>query len=93
MARYRKKPIEVEAIQIPSQGEQLDPARDAELLAFVQGHVFAFRGFGIFDEGWSVVTVDDNRVTIPWGAYCVIDSKGYPYPCDAEIFESGHEAL
>lgn len=45
------------------------------------------------DASTTVTTVDGNVVVIPAGAYKVIDSKGYPYPCDAEIFESGHERL
>jgi hypothetical protein len=40
-----------------------------------------------------VTTVDGNTVTIPAGAYRVIDGKGFPYPCDAEIFESTHELV
>lgn len=44
-------------------------------------------------EAMTVTTVDGNVVTIPAGAYMVIDSKGFPYPCDAEIFEQNHETL
>lgn len=40
-----------------------------------------------------VTTVDGNVVTIPAGAYKVIDAKGFPYPCDAEIFEANHEPV
>lgn len=45
------------------------------------------------DVPLEVVTVDGNRVTIPAGAYHVLDSKGFPYPCDAEIFEAGHDPV
>lgn len=90
---YVKKPIKVEAVKLPVQNEQLSEDKNMELLRFVQTHELAFRGFAIFDEGWSVITVDANRVNIPWGAYCVIDSKGYAYPCDAEIFEANHTVV
>jgi hypothetical protein len=40
-----------------------------------------------------VTTVDGNVVTIPAGAYKVVDAKGFPYPCDAEIFEATHEVV
>lgn len=42
---------------------------------------------------WSCITVDGNFVTAPAGSYCVIDQKGFPYPCDSEIFEGGHKAV
>ena len=41
----------------------------------------------------TVTTVDGNTVTIPAGAYEVIDIKGFPYPCDAEIFEANHDLI
>lgn len=91
--RFRKKPLEVEAVKIPNKGEETSPARNSELAQFVIDNPMAFSGFMILDDGWSVITVDRNRVTVPWGAYCVLDMKGFPYPCDAEIFEASHEPL
>lgn len=97
MSRWRKKPIELEAIRLPSLDEEQTPGTrfmiEQEMLEFVQEHPRAFTGWWIDNDGWSVVTIDRNRVTVPYGAYVVIDSKGYAYPCDAEIFEANHTAV
>jgi hypothetical protein len=34
-----------------------------------------------------VLTIDGNRVVVPIGAYVVLDPKGWPYPCSAEVFK------
>jgi hypothetical protein len=39
-----------------------------------------------------VMTIDGNDVVVPKGAYMVIDQAGFPYPCDAGIFEANHTA-
>jgi len=93
MAWFRKLPIDVEAVKLPALGAEYRMEENFILSEFVREHPLAFRGFSSGYSGWSIVTVDDNRVTVPWGAYCVIDSKGFAYPCDAEIFEANHESL
>lgn len=87
--RYRKKPIAVEAIRIVRPGRS--GSKSQEIRDFLQRHERLRRTLQIVADGWRVTTIDGNRVLVPWGAYCVIDSKGYPYPCDADIFEENHE--
>jgi hypothetical protein len=94
--RYRKKPIEVDAVKLPMpdviHSERGRAATDS-ILRFVDAHAKAFRDFLVTPKGWQITTVDGNNVVVPWGAYVVIDSKGFPYPCDAEIFEANHEEV
>lgn len=43
------------------------------------------------DVEFSCVTVDGNFVTGQPGDYLVLDAKGFPYPCNGEIFERTHD--
>lgn len=88
--KYRKKPIIVEAFKLDQEKLDDSPLRE-DALDIVRRYPLAFQRFMIYDDGWLIRTVDGNEVTVPWGAYVVIDSKGYAYPCDAEIFEANHE--
>lgn len=90
MTLYRKRPIEVHAIKWTGE-------RPFDIGYFLETHAGVGVDAQFVRQGATsppelvVTTVDKNVVSIPVGAYLVIDSKGYPYPCDAEIFESGHE--
>lgn len=87
MATYRKKPVVVEAVLY--QGQQVVEGTDLyDLLQRSKG------SWGItLVHDLLVTTVDDNEVRVPVGCYAVLDAKGYAYPCDAEIFEAGHEMV
>lgn len=82
MTKYRKKPVIVDAAQVIH-----DAKPDGELWNLITEHKVQFR---IDEGGFTVWTVDENEVLIPWEAYMVIDAKGFPYPCDREIFEAAH---
>jgi len=96
VALYRKKPIEVEAVQNDGQW--------STIMEWIEGMVYPEQGllipFGTRPRitrnkngTLNIVTVDGNEVVCPVGAYVVIDSKGFPYPCDAEVFENAHERI
>lgn len=89
MALYRKKPLEVEAAKWTG-----DPAAPdlLDLIAKSKGDILV-GGVGRSGMHLDVVTIDGNRVTVPVGAYLVLDGKGWPYPCDAELFEAGHDPV
>jgi hypothetical protein len=83
--KYVKKPIVVDAISMK--------ANRADIMHFLAVHEISFVGFVVdrdFDKLF-VTTVDGNNVEVPDSCYLVIDTKGFPYPCDAEIFEANHE--
>lgn len=89
--KYRKKPITVDAIK--NEGDW------PPILAFLDGVGYQVPFMGkpavirLADGSLDVRTVDGNDVRVPVGAYLVQDSKGYFYPCDAEIFEQNHEEI
>lgn len=84
MTTYRKRPLTVEAIGLAD-------CTPEDLIGFMEGH--GIKEYTITDDGVKVTTVDGNDVLVPWGAYLVIDKKGFPYPCDAEIFEDTHDKV
>jgi hypothetical protein len=89
---YRKKPIEVEAVK--------NDGTWPPIIAWLDSIGRSTIPFGSTppvirdaDGTLTVRTVDGNLVKVPVGAYLVQDSKGYFYPCDAEIFEANHEEI
>ena len=61
----------------------------AELYLEVDGPEDAPEPTGVLE----VVTVDGNRVTVPVGAYVVLDMNRFPYPCAADIFEKSNRLV
>lgn len=89
--KFVKKPIVVEALKLEKDMFEGELAVHPELRDLMVRFPKAFQNSMRLDsQGLRITTVDGNRVNIPWGAYLVMDSKGYAYPCDAEIFEANH---
>lgn len=94
--RYQKKPIIVEAVQMTWDNWE-------EVCSLIPKGCFLGGVYLNEDEtvnnsstnlvGVKVRTVDGNECLVKQGDYVVIDSKGFPYPCNKEIFESGHELI
>lgn len=93
---YQKKPIIVEA-------EQLTWENWDAVCALIPNVYFLGGVYRNEDEtavngstnlvGVKIRTGDGNECLVKRGDYVVIDSKGFPYPCNKEIFESGHELI
>lgn len=94
--KYRKKPIIVEAVQLTWENWN-------EICSFVPPGCF-LGGVWLTEEGQAtnnttnlvglkIKTIEGNEVLVKQGDYVVIDSKGFPYPCNKEIFETNHERL
>jgi hypothetical protein len=89
---YRKKPIEVEAVKNDGTWPPIITWLDhigASAIPFGSAPPVIRNADGTL----SVVTVDGNCVKVPVGAYLVRDTKGFFYPCDAEIFEASYEEI
>lgn len=89
--RYRKKPIVVNAIK--NTGEWPPIMAFLDEVGYVVQILSKPAVVRLSDGALDVRTVDGNDVRVPVGAYLVQDSKGYFYPCDAEIFEANHEEV
>lgn len=86
ITRYRKKPIEVEAVKWDESADAL------KRLQAMLGENYVFRAW-MDINGLNVKTIDRNEVWVPKGAYVVLDTEGWPYPCAAKVFEATHEPI
>lgn len=87
---YVSKPIEVEAALWDGTAETAQ-----EILDWVPkdklGHLNVEYDLDYGDlEVW---TASEDWVTVPVGNLVVIDTKGFPYPCDPDIFAADKEAV
>lgn len=81
--KYVKKPIPVEAIQIPV----VDVPMPDWLIEAIQ------KGFITFysrRRGWCVKTLEGDMYA-PFGSYIIKDVDGELYPCREDIFEKSYE--
>jgi hypothetical protein len=83
MAKFRKKPIVIEAEQFWPDGP------DAKPLPFADQQACAFD-----DEGWFVMTAHGHRTPIKAGDWIIPepDSRGF-YPCKPDIFDATYEPV
>lgn len=89
MARFRKKPVEIEAVQMP---EDADPGNFAMSPQWVHEAL----GDGTLtpaDEGaWFVKTLEGTMLASP-GDFIIRGIAGELYPCKPDIFEQTYEAV
>jgi hypothetical protein len=86
--RYRRKPLEVAAVRWTG-----DNVADVKaLLASEHAAPDLQVSVELYCPLW-VRTVHDVQTEVPVGDYVVLDAKGYPYPCEAEIFEATHDLI
>jgi hypothetical protein len=89
MAKYRKKPVEIEAVQWLKQGDHL--------------HVECYKGYydehdsckkcGYLykDHGW-IKTLEGDLFVCP-GDWVITGVHGEHYPCKSDIFEKTYEEV
>ena len=80
MARYRKKPVVIEAMQY---GPYTAPS--LELVAFLSGAKVK-----AYTEGLMIETLEGNMLASP-GDWIIKGVKGEFYPCKSDIFEMTYE--
>jgi hypothetical protein len=83
MTRFRKRPLEVDAVQI--RGDN-----DDELLAFLHEHVVPFEMVG--DHELLIHTLEGDMLARK-GWWIIRGVEGEFYPCKPEIFEATYEAV
>lgn len=81
--KYVKKPIPVEAVQIPLVHREMpDWFADAVQKGIIYGNGRR--------KGLCIKTLEGNMYA-PWGYYIIRGVKGELYPCRADIFEETYE--
>ncbi|PRR70911.1 hypothetical protein [Clostridium thermopalmarium] len=80
MAKYRKKPVEVEAVQYT--GKNIN-----EIYNFVRKHLFRD-----IDRNLSIQTLEGTMKATP-GDWIIKGVNGEFYPCKPDIFEKTYESV
>jgi hypothetical protein len=79
VSKFRKKPVEIEAIQ-------LTPLNIDEVEAFVGGD------FGQTEDGPVIATLE-GAMHVSMGDFVIKDVKGEFYPCKPDIFAATYDAV
>jgi len=83
MARYRKKPIVIEA-------EQFDPQRRPWPDGVIE---WPLDGSQPRDMSWGYIETLEGRMHVIAGDWIITGVKGEKYPCKADIFAATYESL
>lgn len=85
MSKFRKKPVEVEAVQFT------DYKRHGGAYAFAQEN-----GIGYFDDGeraWPEVHTLEGVMRMEPNDWLITGVKGEKYPCKPDIFDATYEPV
>lgn len=82
--KYRKKPVEIEAIQFIIDHPQLDELRD-----FAGDHI----NYEWLNEGNIYIETLEGDMRADEGDYIIKGVKGEFYPCKPDIFELTYEKI
>lgn len=83
MKKYRKKPVVIDAIQVPDRGA--DPS--GALIDLVQE-----QGWVGDDDGILIKTLEGDMLASP-GDYIIRGVKGEYYPCKPDIFAATYDEV
>lgn len=83
MARYRKKPVVIEAVQFNPLAEEQD-----EMLRHLEG----CEGWQMQGKDILIPTLEGNHLAKP-GDYVIRGVQGEYYPCKPSIFEETYEPV
>ena len=84
MAKFRKKPVVIEAVQWPVNGEWPDwltRAADSAKLSFP------------VDDDWATIHTLEGKMRANVGDWIIQGIKGEIYPCKPDIFEATYDAV
>lgn len=88
MPIYRKKPVEVEAHQLPHDGKYPD-----ELNGFLEAIGNRYRWSRLEYDGALVIHTYSGDIEAVPGDYIIKGAKGELYPCKPDIFEETYELV
>lgn len=91
MSRFRKKPVEIEAVQIPLPDAPDRENRIWDVMAIFGGNE-NWRDNGKGDGGLFIITLEGEMEALP-GDWIIRGIAGEFYPCKPDIFEQTYEAV
>lgn len=83
---YRKKPVVIEAVQVPSEWPNAPMNVQSDIYAFLHG----CSGFDILPVGVLIETLEGEMLASP-GDWIIKGVKGEYYPCKPDIFAMTYE--
>ena len=78
MAKYRKKPVVVDAIRFTGENGV---------------DLYAFCKTTIYDQGVPIIPTLEGKMKVDIGDYVIKGIKGEYYPCKPDIFEATYEKV
>lgn len=104
MSRYRKKPVEIEAMILPVDAT---PAQAIEVYQWVEGHIGSTQptgdgpgcsptGTGVTidpADGLMVIRTLEGDMKVSLGDYIIRGVQGEFYPCKPDIFAATYEPV
>ena len=89
MAKYRKKPVEIEAVQVTKEmRNNFGPFPEWAL-----PHLIAGSTEGIHNSQWIMVQTLEGDMNVSDGDFLIRGVKGEVYPCKPDIFELTYEEV
>jgi ribosomal protein L32 len=89
MAKFRKKPVIVEALQWAHMGDHQGVSRYADTVSVMRHEVCPKCGAAYIDHGLCP-TLEGSHIVCP-GDWIICGIKGEFYPCKPDIFEATYE--
>lgn len=87
MAKYRKKPVVVEAMQFVGDSDSYNKIRE-----FAKGKIDLWEGRATNPQSLMVRTLEGNMIA-SCGDYIIRGVNGEFYPCKPDIFEKTYEIV
>ncbi len=93
MTQYRKKPVVIDAMQLPLGGRDADVTHQADIMAWMNnGGLVAGEDITIDEFGWHIVT-PEGTMQANWGDWIIKGIQGEFYPCKPDIFDKTYELV
>lgn len=93
MARYRKKPVVIDALRWPGEPEDEDTGAQDEFGAWVEGLGAELDTFQAFADGTLAIYTLEGEMTAQPGDMVIRGIQGEFYPCKPDIFEQTYEIV
>ncbi len=92
MTQYRKKPVVIEAMQLPL-GRDADVPHQANIMGWMNdGGLVAEDDITIDEFGWHIVTLE-GTMRADWGDWIIKGVQDEFYPCKPDIFVKTYELV
>ncbi len=92
MTQYRKKPVVIEAMQLPL-GRNADVDHQADIMGWMNnGGLRAGEDITIDEYGWHIGTLE-GVMRADWSDWIIKGVEGEFYPCKPDIFDKTYDPV